>query len=335
MKGTSDPISYTCTCPASHSPDGGQVLLFYRYYACPPLLSPSHVPLTTSPSTLANWHLSQTTQYQLSGKIRIASEGYNVTVGGTTPNIKAYIQACIMHWSFSNLGLENEDKQRGFFKPSRGCACVFGGGPANIKVTAESTPMGVTNYAPRDWGIIETLPPQEFHARCWGEGVLLLDVRNHYESRIGYFVDPKTEQPALRPGIRRFSQFPQYVRRWMDSEGKEERKEEGKREGKEEKEKEGRNIMTYCTGGIRCEKGVRYMAENMERREGDTIYTRVIKTEDVKSGPRPICMCEKAREAQLWGGERVRVQKTQGSTKARNKTLGYTQDIDIRIKTID
>ncbi|KUJ18204.1 uncharacterized protein LY89DRAFT_706754 [Mollisia scopiformis] len=89
---------------------------------------------------------------------------------------------------------------------------------------------------------------------------MLLDVRNHYESRIGYFVDPKTGEAALRPPIRRFSQWPQYVKKYMTG-------------AEAQDEKGGRQIMTYCTGGIRCEKGARWMEENMEKREGDSVCT--------------------------------------------------------------
>jgi predicted sulfurtransferase len=34
-----------------------------------------------------------------------------------------------------------------------------------------------------------------------------------------------------------------------------------------------KHIITYCTGGIRCEKGARFMADQMEKMEGDKIST--------------------------------------------------------------
>lgn len=123
--------------------------------------------------------------------------------------------------------------------------------------------MGVTNYIPQNWNEIESLSPAEFHERCYSDSqTMLLDVRNHYESRIGYFVDPKTGEAALRPPIRRFSQWPQYVKKYLTGS-----------QGEGECEKGGRQIMTYCTGGIRCEKGVRWMQEKMEKREGDRVCT--------------------------------------------------------------
>ncbi|TVY54897.1 Thiosulfate sulfurtransferase/rhodanese-like domain-containing protein 2 [Lachnellula cervina] len=251
--GSSDPVSFTCTCPASSSPDGGQVLLFYRYFAASPALPNTQISQEDITS-LASCHTSLTQKYFLGGKIRVAQEGFNITVAGTKESISAYIQACISHWSFSGLDLDTVQKQREFFKPTPGgCSCVFGGAPASVRVTAEITPMGVTNYLPSSWDSIEVLTPEEFHERCHTEpNTLLLDVRNHYESRIGYFVDPRTGEPALRPQIRRFSQWPQYVNRRMVGE-----------------ERGERQILTFCTGGIRCEKGARFLQE----RTGERVAT--------------------------------------------------------------
>ena len=260
-KGSSDPVSFTCTCPVSMSKDG-VVLLFYRYFAASPSLPSVYGELADDPSTLSVLHTTLTEKYSLGGKIRVAKEGFNVTIGGTKDGVNSYVKECLSHWSFSGLDLDTEDKQRAFFKPTPGgCACVFGGCPASVRVTAEITPMGVTNYSPRKWDAVESLSPEEFHERCHKEpDIILLDVRNYYESRIGYFMDPKTGEAALRPPIRRFSQWPQYVKRYMTAP-------EVVDGGKE------RQIMTYCTGGIRCEKGVRWMQENMEQREGDKVCT--------------------------------------------------------------
>jgi predicted sulfurtransferase len=259
--GSSDPVSFTCTCRASDSKDG-LVLLFYRYFTSSPALPTSSQDLANDPTSLAAFHTALTQKHNLGGKIRVAKEGFNITVGGTKNEVDNYIKECLSHWSFSGLDLDTEEKQKAFFKPTiGGCACAFGGAPASIRVTAEITPMGVTNYIPERWDTIESLSPEEFHERCHKESKpMLLDVRNYYESRIGYFIDPKSGEAALRPPIRRFSQWPQYVKKYMtDSETGDNR--------------EGRQILAYCTGGIRCEKGARWMQENMDRREGDRVCT--------------------------------------------------------------
>ncbi|KAK3201603.1 hypothetical protein GRF29_185g1428573 [Pseudopithomyces chartarum] len=206
---TSTSLPYTCTCAAQTS--GGSVLLFYRYFANDPVLPPSHTPLTQDPNSLASFHRTLATSLSLTGKFRLASEGFNITLGGTTPAIKEYIKACTSHWSFAGLPLSTPEAQDAFFKPTPGCACAFPGG-ASIRVTAEITPLGITDYAPASWGNVISLPPAAFHALCEEGDVPLLDVRNHYESRIGYFVS-KGNAPAIRPAVRRFSQWPAYVER--------------------------------------------------------------------------------------------------------------------------
>ena len=63
---------------------------------------------------------------------------------------------------------------------------------------------------------------------------LLLDCRNFYESKIGYFSD------AVTPDLRKFSYFPEYVDQNLDL-------------------FENRDVLTYCTGGIRCERASAYI----------------------------------------------------------------------------
>lgn len=278
--GSSDPLTYTCTCPISSSPVTGLVLLFYRYFASAPPLPSFLLPKSSNASELASFHASLTQALNLSGKIRIAKEGFNITVAGTSAEVEKYMDACMAHWSFAGLeaDLGTADARTAFFKPSPGCACVFGSAAASsVRVCAEITPMGVTDYVPSTWDIVESLSPPAFHERCWEAGgrKVLVDVRNHYESRIGYFIDPRTQIPALRPGVRRFGQWPQFVKRNMKALQKEmdAEVESGCVEGEVEGGMGGTQYLTYCTGGIRCEKGSRFLAENLVGNRGDSVCT--------------------------------------------------------------
>jgi predicted sulfurtransferase len=154
------------------------------------------------------------------------------------------MRECLKHWSFADLNLDSQVKQDEFFKPSAdGCACAFES--LSLKITSEITPLGITNYSPKDWDIIESLSPADFHKKCWeNDKKVLIDVRNHYESRIGYFVEPVTGVKAIMPEVRRFSQFPLYVKTHLTE-----------LEGLDSPT----NILTYCTGGIRCEKSVGWL----------------------------------------------------------------------------
>ena len=251
--GTSDPVSFECNCEAREV--GGSILLFYRYFSAPPTIPKSQ---TTDVQDLFSFYSSICERLSLKGKIRVATEGFNVTVGGTKSRIQEYIQACLQHWSFAGLDLDTQTKQDEFFKPSNdGCGCAFQ--TLSVKITAEITPLGVTNYTPKDWDVVKSLPPADFHAKCWDDGKkVLIDVRNHYESRIGYFIDPVSGGKAVMPEVRRFSQFPLYIKTHLQEL-------EGLHRSKD--------ILTYCTGGIRCEKSVRWMAERLKPEEGRTIYT--------------------------------------------------------------
>ena len=208
---------------------------------------------------MAAFHRELATSLSLGGKFRIALEGFNITLGGTTSAIEKYIEACVSHWSFAGIDLSSSTARDAFFKPTPGCACAFPG-KANIKVTAEITPLGITNYAPSSWSNVKSLLPADFHDLCARGDIPLIDVRNHYESRIGYFVTG-SGGAAVRPQVRRFSQWPGYVMRHVLG---------------NDAYRQPLGVATYCTGGIRCEKGARWMQEALANETGNgeaPVYT--------------------------------------------------------------
>ncbi len=75
----------------------------------------------------------------------------------------------------------------------------------------------------------EYLDPKDFYEEMKKEDTIVLDARNDYEYDIGHF------RGAIRPDIRNFRELPEWI--------------------KDNKELlEGKRVLTYCTGGIRCEK---------------------------------------------------------------------------------
>ena len=70
-----------------------------------------------------------------------------------------------------------------------------------------------------------------------GRAVVMLDTRNAFEVSIGSF------EGALNPGIKSFGRFPERVKA-LESELKD------------------KTVVTFCTGGIRCEKAVLYMQDH-------------------------------------------------------------------------
>ncbi|KAI9472423.1 MAG: hypothetical protein EXX96DRAFT_489568 [Benjaminiella poitrasii] len=222
-KGTSDPITVNCQCP----PDTSQVILFYKYTK------------VRDPVSLGLEHQDHCAK--LTGKVRIATEGLNVTLAGTKKDIDAYIDWLIRTEPFADRQQEllgSPSARHTFFKPSPGCRHVFA--ELSIKVVDEICPLGQSTI---QLGCLEgtdhkhgKLSPEAFHELLQSnrDDLLLLDTRNYYESKIGHF------EGAIQPPIRKFSQFPDYVERHKEA-------------------MRGKTILTYCTGGVRCEKATAFM----------------------------------------------------------------------------
>lgn len=79
------------------------------------------------------------------------------------------------------------------------------------------------------------IEPQELKELLAQEDVILIDARNNYESKIGRFKN------AICPDIEIFSDWPKAVKQLEHLKDK--------------------KIVTYCTGGIRCEKASAYLKE--------------------------------------------------------------------------
>jgi UPF0176 protein len=102
------------------------------------------------------------------------------------------------------------------------------------------------------------LNAEEFNQMLIHPDTICVDMRNHYESEIGYF------DGAITPDVDTFRDSLDTI-------------EEDLKENKEDK-----NLLMYCTGGIRCEKASAYYKhkgfKNVFQLEGGIIeYTRQIK----------------------------------------------------------
>ncbi|XP_072524921.1 thiosulfate sulfurtransferase/rhodanese-like domain-containing protein 2 isoform X2 [Salminus brasiliensis] len=186
----------------------GEVLLYYCYCQI------------QDPKLICYWQSELCSKLHLTGKVRVATEGINGTVGGTKTATKLYIKAMLSHPIFKVMQVTD-------FK---------------VGVYKEIVPMGV------DPDIISYrlagthLEPEEFHKAVQSlledasskSDTILLDCRNFYESKIGQF------RNCLAPDIRKFSYFPDYVEKNLDL-------------------FRNKKVLMYCTGGIRCERGSAYL----------------------------------------------------------------------------
>ena len=106
-------------------------------------------------------------------------------------------------------------------------------------------------------------------AREWNDAMsdpntIIVDMRNHYESEVGHF------EGAITPDVENFRESLPIINEQLQD------------------FKEDKNLLMYCTGGIRCEKASAYFKhqgfKNVFQLEGGIIeYTRQIKEEGIQS----------------------------------------------------
>lgn len=107
------------------------------------------------------------------------------------------------------------------------------------------------------------LKAKEFNRLMEDPATIVIDMRNHYESEVGHFVG------AITPNVDTFRASLPII-------------EEQLKDHKEDK-----NLLMYCTGGIRCEKASAYFKhrgfKNVYQLEGGIIeYTRQVKAEGLE-----------------------------------------------------
>ena len=150
----------------------------------------------------------------LKGRILIASEGINGTLAGEAENVDRYVAALRADPRFSDIEI----------KRSPGDAATFP--KLVVKVRREIVTL---NAGPIPPDKENHLTPREWkNAMEQNRDVVLLDIRNRFESAAGKF------ENAVTCDIEHFRELPGYLDRLQDL-----------------KEKK---VLMYCTGGIRCEK---------------------------------------------------------------------------------
>jgi UPF0176 protein len=181
---------------------------------------------------LARWRESIRSQAQahaLRGTVLLAEEGITLFVAGAAPEVRAFLAWLTAHEAFAGLPL----------KESWSSEVPFG--RLRVKVKAEIIRMNHPTIRPQA-GRAPVVDAKTL-AR-WldagvddaGRAVVTLDTRNAFEVDHGRFRDARSFR------IAKFSEFPQALH-------------------DHRAEFDGMTIVSYCTGGIRCEKAALWMAE--------------------------------------------------------------------------
>ncbi|HYK72549.1 MAG TPA: rhodanese-related sulfurtransferase [Pseudoneobacillus sp.] len=170
-----------------------------------------------NPEEFAKEHKAFCDELGLKGRILIANEGINGTVSGTVEQTNQYMEKMKQDPRFAEMIFKIDEADEHAFKKMK---VRFRPELVTLRLEDDVNPHEITGTY---------LSPKEFYERLHDEDTIVLDARNDYEYDLGHF------RGAVRPDILNFRDLPQWVR--------------ANKELCADKK-----IITYCTGGIRCEK---------------------------------------------------------------------------------
>ena len=161
----------------------------------------------------------------LKGTILLAEEGINLFVAGTRAQLEDFKAFMRRYSEFNGLPYkESPSSHRPFTRML-------------VRIKKEIISMGVPEVKPQKRTVTH-LPAKTLQA--WyeaGKEMIILDTRNDYEVALGTF------EGAIHLDLKKFRDFPKAVAALPEA-------------------YKNKPIVTFCTGGIRCEKAGEYLAQH-------------------------------------------------------------------------
>ena len=187
------------------------------------------------------------------GRIYVAHEGINAQMSVPAENFEAFRETLeaydFMRGIRLNVAVEHDDHS--FLK-------------LTIKVRHKIVADGLNDETFDVTNIGVHLKAKEFNEILDDPNTIVVDFRNHYESEVGHFTG------AITPDVETFRESLPIINEQLKD------------------FKEDKNLVMYCTGGIRCEKASAYFKhqgfKNVFQLEGGIInYAKQIKEEGLES----------------------------------------------------
>ncbi|MGA3676773.1 rhodanese-related sulfurtransferase [Lysinibacillus agricola] len=176
-----------------------------------------HYTKIEDPAEFSATHLAMCKEIGLKGRILVANEGINGTVSGTIEQTEQYMANMQADSLFEGIVFKIDAVDGHAFKKM------------HVRPRRELVNLGLEEDVNPHELTGRYLSPEQFLAEMQDENTVVLDVRNTYEYDVGHF------RGAIRPDVLNFRDTPEWVRANREL-------------------FEGKNVLTYCTGGIRCEK---------------------------------------------------------------------------------
>jgi len=191
--------------------------------------------------------------FEVLGRIYVAKEGINAQLSVPAPHFDAFKKHLdsidFLHGIRLNIAIEQDLKS--FLK-------------LTIKVREKIVADGLEDASFDVTQKGKHVNAEEFNALLEDENTICVDMRNHYESEIGHF------KGAVTPDVDTFRESLPIIEEDLAT------------------HKSDKNLLMYCTGGIRCEKASAYFKhkgfQNVFQLEGGIIeYTRQVKDQALEN----------------------------------------------------
>lgn len=186
------------------------------------------------------------------GRIYVANEGINAQISVPEENLEKFRTALysIPFLDGVRLNIAIQDNGKSFFKLK-----IL----VRKKIVADGLDDNTFDVTKRGVHVNAV----EFNKLSEDPDTVVVDMRNHYESEVGHFKN------AIRPDVDTFREELQVVEKLLD-------------------DKKDKNILMYCTGGIRCEKASAWMKhrgfKNVFQLDGGIIeYARQVKEQGLEN----------------------------------------------------
>ncbi|MDL0435999.1 rhodanese-related sulfurtransferase [Niallia sp. SS-2023] len=170
-----------------------------------------------NPEEFTSEHLAFCKELGLLGRILVSSEGINGTVSGTVEQTDKYIEAMGKDPRFADTVFKIDEEEGHAFKKMH---VRHKKELVNLSLEDDVNPLELTG---------NHLKPAEWLEQMQDPNAVIIDARNDYEFDLGHF------RGAIKPEIETFRELPQWIQDNREM-------------------LEGKKILTYCTGGVRCEK---------------------------------------------------------------------------------
>ena len=192
-------------------------------------------------------------QLEALGRTYVAKEGINAQMSIPAENMEAFRETLEVYNFMKNIRLNVavEHDDHSFLK-------------LTVKVRDKIVADGLNDETFDVTNIGVHLKAKEFNQILEDPNTIVVDFRNHYESEIGHF------KGAITPDVETFRESLPIINEQLKD------------------YKDDKNLVMYCTGGIRCEKASAYFKhqgfKNVFQLEGGIInYAKQIKEEKIES----------------------------------------------------